>query len=189
MAKLHEHFNCPNPAQYGAAPIKTVYVRDIDPNGGKVKWRPVGWICTGCGVFRADNHSFPPGKIEPVCIPWQPERKQAPAAEIVISSSDTGVMAGAAFTQEFSHVEVYSEAPAEIKAVRRPGRPVKRISPEMVASVLGETPEAVREKLRIGEIPARKDPWRHWRIDIDWYRDRCREAGVAFPGEVINAEV
>lgn len=70
MAKLQEHHRCPNPVQYGSSPIRTVYVRDTD--SGKAKWKPVGFICIGCGVFRAVPGWYPYGKTEPVCEPWQP---------------------------------------------------------------------------------------------------------------------
>lgn len=218
MARLFEHSNCPNPVQWGSSPVKTVYIRDTDPGSGKLKWKPVGFICMGCGVFRADKGWFPSGKAEPVCRPWQPSRDEEPARDIDTETeeiqaieedlegpaeasrdhtleahidyggpgkpfgSETGISAGA--TAEFNAIKVFQRPPA-----RRPGRPVKRISPEMAAKVLQISPESVREKIRAGEIPAEKDPWRHWRIDAAWYRNKCRALGYAYPGEVADAEV
>ncbi len=72
MALLMNHYGCPNPVRWGASPVKTVYVRDTED--GKARWKPVGWICTGCGVFRSIAGSFPVGRIEPVCVPWMPEK-------------------------------------------------------------------------------------------------------------------
>jgi len=75
MGKLSEHSNCPNPVQYGSSPLKTAYIRETDPESGKTKWLPVGWICTGCGVFRSKSGWYPSGKADPVCEPWKPARE------------------------------------------------------------------------------------------------------------------
>jgi len=60
---------------------------------------------------------------------------------------------------------------------RRPGPRQVRITPGMVARLLQISPEEVQEKLRAGEIPGWKDAWRHWRVDLKWYRNKLRVLG------------
>ncbi|KKL90871.1 hypothetical protein LCGC14_1900400 [marine sediment metagenome] len=77
MARLFEHSNCPNPVQWGSSPVKTAYIRETDPETNKTKWLPVGWICTGCGVFRSKSGWFPTGKADPLCESRKPAREPA----------------------------------------------------------------------------------------------------------------
>ncbi len=72
MGRLFEHSNCPNPVQWGSSPVKTAYIRATDPETKKTTWQPVGWICTGCGIFRANSGWFPSGKTVPLCKASQP---------------------------------------------------------------------------------------------------------------------
>ena len=80
MARLQEHTSCPNPVQWGCSPVKTVYIRETDPDTNKTKWLPVGWICTGCGVFRSKSGWFPSGKADPLCEARKPG-EEAPTPE------------------------------------------------------------------------------------------------------------
>ena len=151
MARLQEHNNCPNPVLWGRSPVKTAYIRETDPDTNKTKWLPVGWICTGCGVFRSKSGWFPSGKADPLCEARKPGEEE-PTSEAL--AHDDGS-----------------------EPCRRPGPRQVRITPGMVARLLQISPEEVQEKLRSGEIPGRKDAWRHWRVDLKWYRNKLRALG------------
>jgi hypothetical protein len=205
MPKLDDHTRCPNPQKWGSwSTVKTVYVRDTDPNTGKQKWIPVGRLCMGCGVFRHELSGwFPSGKVEPKCKPFIPDKEPVPDPKpksdpveieidaLAVSNPDhepvtVDVVAMVDETPEFSYtLEAHTDYGGPGKGldldkqdppVRSPGpgRPRTRISPEMVAGLLQISPEEVREKLRTGDIPGKKDPWRHWRVDLKWYENKSR---------------
>jgi len=247
MGKHLEHSKCPNPVQWGSSPVKTAYIRDTDPESGKTKWLPVGYICTGCGVFRSRSSWFPSGKADPACDPLKPSRTTIesiqespeiavtyPAEGMVLNktyrfhhrlegwadiTADTPGIALAHLGWDPDDVDIWkvwksSGKPGEAGHVtagwgklgdldevkdsahddgdkpqngRRTGPRRIRISPDMVAELLQISPEEVQEKLRAGEIPGRKDPWRHWRVDLKWYRKTLRALGRSPAREGIKA--
>lgn len=170
MARLFEHSNCPNPVQWGSSPIKTAYIRETDPETNKTKWLPVGWICTGCGVFRSKSGWYPSGKADPVCQPRKPARESArePAREV----------------EDLAH----EDDDKARQACRRTGPRQFRINPGMVAELLQISLEEVQEKLRSGEIPGWKDASRHWRVDLKWYLKQLRALGRSPAREGIRSK-
>ena len=251
MGKLFDHSNCPNPVQYGSSPVKTAYIRETDPESGKTKWLPVGFICTGCGVFRSKSGWFPTGKADPACEPRKLSRTMIesiqespeiavtyPAEEMVLNktyrfhhrlkgwaddiTADTPGIALAYLGWDPADVDIWKvwkssgkpgeaghvtagwgkldlETPAreveysahddddKARQTRRTGPRQFRINPGMVAELLQISLEEVQEKLRSGEIPGWKDPWRHWRVDLKWYLKQLRALGRSPARESIRS--